>query len=658
MANLPATGFSYRPDIDGLRAIAVIPVILYHAGVAGFQGGYVGVDVFFVVSGYLITSIIVTELAEGRFSLRGFYERRVRRIFPALFLVVAVSMPAALIILVPEHLENFGQSVIATALFVSNFFFYFESGYFDGPADLHPLLHTWSLAVEEQFYLFFPLLLLFAARWKLPLAGVIAAFALMSFAVGAWQVSADPAAAFYLLPGRFWELMAGALLAVLPLAGLRSRATGAFMVLTGVLLICAAVVTFDERLPFPGMAALLPVFGTLAIIHGGRTANPVSALLGSRPLRQVGLISYSLYLWHFPLMVFARHLIVRPFSAAEIVVILLLTVVLSLASWRYVEQPFRAKRGRIGVRALVRAAVVTVLVCVAFGLFTDFSNGAPWRFGEQAQALLRASEDRDTACLRQGRDCHIGPADRSPRFLLWGDSHASALLPAFRAAGDALGVPGQAVLYPGCPPVTGYRRQGRNGPACADAVDRGLRAALMPEMEMVFLASRWTLVFEESRYGFEGGRPLVLLEAETGDVAGSRRLLEKGLHDVVQRLEEAGKRVVLIGPVPEMGWHVPHVLAQRLRFQHLLGDTVLTPDPASFMERNGATIELLTEVAERHGARLVLPHRWLCDPGGACRVLKDGRPLYFDTDHLTITGAGELTDMIRPYLASLSGVGG
>lgn len=654
-----AESLTYRPDVDGLRAVAVLPVLFFHAGVERFSGGFVGVDVFFVVSGYLITSIILAEIRAGTFTYLGFYERRVRRIFPALFLVMAVSVPLGLFVLVPEHLQDFGQSVIAAALFVSNFFFYLEDGYFEGPADLHPLLHTWSLAVEEQFYLLVPLLLTLLVRWRVSVAAALLGLAGLSFAFSVWQLAHNPSAAFYLLPARFWELMLGAVLAAAVLPALRSGALAAAGVLAGLLAIAAAVFLFDEFTAFPGAAALLPCVGTALVIHCGRTSNPLSVLLGSAPLRGIGLLSYSLYLWHFPLMVFARHLLIRPFNSLEIVLLLALTFGLSLLSWRYVEQPFRARSAtgavRIARRPLFRFAAVVMLAAVAFGLFTDLSDGAPDRFASDARAYLAANDDRDTSCLRAGKHCELGDPSRAPSYIVWGDSHAGALLPPFRALSDAYRVTGLARLRGGCLPSIGFRSTTQViAASCAAANEAGLAAALEPGIEAVFLAGRWTMMVEQSMFGFESGQPHGMLDA-TGELEGahSRAVLEKVLGQTLAQLRAGGRKVYILGPVPETGFHVPHTLAQRARFGDWLTPDVLGPTRAQFDERNRRTLALLRSLAEQHDAELLLPHETIC-AGDRCAILSADRPMYYDTDHLTITGALTLRSMLEPAIREIA----
>jgi len=273
---------------------------------------------------------------------------------------------------------------------------------------------------------------------------------------------------------------------------------------------------------------------------------------------------------------------------------------------------------------------------------------------EVARSYLAADRDRDTTCLRRGTDCALGPANASPEFVVWGDSHASALLPAFRTAAAALGMAGFAAVHPGCPPVLGYRLQGPNAQACRQAVSRGFEAATAPGVVQVFLAARWTMVLEETRYGFEGGDALVLLDSATGERRGNSVLLEQGLEATVAALAAAGKRVVLIGPIPEVGWHVPHTLAQRARFGDWLAGSAIEPDAAAFHARNDRAIGMLERVAARHGARVLLPHELLCG-SGRCRVVRDGLPLYSDTDHLTRAGAALLEPMVRAELARSPG---
>ncbi|MEO1020870.1 MAG: acyltransferase, partial [Pseudomonadota bacterium] len=329
---------NYRPDIDGLRALAVLAVVFYHAGFDIVGGGFVGVDVFFVISGYLITSIIMKDIqsADG-FSIAKFYERRARRIFPALFAVIFASSIAAFFILTPLELDRFARSAIAATLFVSNIFFRYQTGYFAGDADEQPLLHTWSLAVEEQFYIFFPLFLMFVHRF-LPrrISLLVLLVAIVSLAMALVGIRFSTAAAFYLAPPRAWELMLGALLALGAVPTLRWRLGRELVAIVGLAAIAWSVTRFDEATIFPGFAALLPTFGTAALIWAGMGPGTslVNRLLSQKPLVFVGLISYSLYLWHWPLIVFHEFSVAHRPSPRELLVILAISFVLAIISWR------------------------------------------------------------------------------------------------------------------------------------------------------------------------------------------------------------------------------------------------------------------------------------------------------------------------------------
>lgn len=337
----------YRPEIDGLRAVAVIPVILFHGGFAGFQGGFVGVDVFFVISGYLITTLLVHELQSGSFSLLGFYERRARRILPALFLMMAISVPLAWLLMAPPQLDLFAKSLLAVLAFGSNILFWQEESYFAPSAEENPLLHTWSLAAEEQFYLLYPLALMALwGRGERRVLGVIVAVAVASLALSHWGAQAFPSANFYLLPSRAWELLVGAIvaLALRGRPGLVAGRLGDLAAFVGLVAIAAAVLLFDEATPFPSLYALLPVVGTALVILFARGEGLAGGLLRLSPVVGLGLLSYSAYLWHQPLFAFARIADGEMPSVGVRLALAVFSFVLAYFSWRFVETPVRARR--------------------------------------------------------------------------------------------------------------------------------------------------------------------------------------------------------------------------------------------------------------------------------------------------------------------------
>ena len=336
---------TYRADIDGIRAVAVLAVIFYHADVKFFSGGYIGVDIFFVISGYLITTILLRELDENEFSLARFYERRIRRIFPALFAFMTVTLVVSSIFFDANEFQEFSKSLIATTLFSSNILFWTQSGYFEGPSELKPLLHTWSLAVEEQFYIFFPLLLALLARYVRPrLAPALAGITLISFAINIYGLNHDPSGAFYLAHMRVWELLMGSILATRIIPTKINLHTRNLLGLIGLGMISVPVFLYTIDTPFPGAAAIIPTFGTVLIIYSGDESKTfIGRILGFWPIVFIGQISYSLYRWHWPLIVFARYYAIIELKAHETAGVLLAIFILSSLSWRFIETPFRKK---------------------------------------------------------------------------------------------------------------------------------------------------------------------------------------------------------------------------------------------------------------------------------------------------------------------------
>lgn len=444
----------YRREIDGLRALAVLPVILFHAGYHPFAGGFVGVDVFFVISGYLITSIILSDLVKGRFTIADFYERRARRILPALFLVMFLCLPFAWLWLQPDDMKDFSESLVSVSLYVSNILFWRESGYFQAAAELKPLLHTWSLAVEEQFYIFFPVMMILAWRWGRRWVPAILVIGLLaSFAISQWGVMTNPAGAFFLLPARGWELLAGGLAAYYlhhfqapgsPV--IREVGSG-----LGIILVLIAIFTYDEGTSFPGVNAILPVLGTTLIILFASPATLAGRALGLKPMVGIGLISYSAYLWHQPLFAYARHRSIEPPTDLLFAVLSVVSLVLAYFSWKYVEAPFRDKR-RFTRRTIFTLALLGsgffIVIGILGAVFAD-RYAAHWlaRQPEQFRQSFLLLEDArankgyamrgpgghgDAECRMRLEHITAGTERRllkcfeqhGPGFVILGDSHA------------------------------------------------------------------------------------------------------------------------------------------------------------------------------------------------------------------------------------------
>ncbi len=371
----------YRPEIDGLRALAVIPVVLFHAGIAGFSGGFVGVDIFFVISGYLITSIILNEQQKDSFTLAGFYERRARRILPALMLVVLLSAVAAWYLLLPAELVDFGESLASVGVFASNILFWTQSDYFATTSEFIPLLHTWSLAVEEQFYLIFPVFMIFTLAWtKTKRLSVLTLVAILSLIFCEWAWRNAPEANFFLAPSRVWELMAGVLCAFYlqqardPKLLIRQLAS-----LAGLLMLVYSIAFLDKSIPFPSLYALIPVVGTVLIILFTDKNTLVGKILSLPFIVGVGLISYSAYLWHQPLFVFARLNSMDELSVMTLLGLSILAFIMAFISWRWVEKPFR-NRNWLSQRQVLWMAALCSLILISLGLIFVLGGGFDERF--------------------------------------------------------------------------------------------------------------------------------------------------------------------------------------------------------------------------------------------------------------------------------------
>jgi peptidoglycan/LPS O-acetylase OafA/YrhL len=615
----PRTG--YRPDIDGLRAVAVIPVVLFHSGVSLFSGGFVGVDVFFVISGYLITQILYREAKEQRFSIARFYARRIRRIFPALFFVLLGTLAAGLWILLPDELSALARSVIATAIFCSNLLFWNETGYFATEAIYKPLLHTWSLAVEEQFYIFFPLGLWLVHRFRdRALLPVLILVTVLSFALNVAIVDKAPVATFYMLPTRAWELLAGAIIAVAPLRA--GSAIRQFIAAVGLAAILLAVLILGEGMPFPGFGALLPVIGTAMVIASAE-GTATGRLLSLPPLRMIGLISYSLYLWHWPILTFARFTFGTQLTTGVTVACVALSLLIAWVSWRFVEAPFR-KSGPPGPAIATGVSAITAGVAIAVLLLPGLPSRLP------AKAIALASVGRAPAVVPA---CFVAdgpnPDLRScigGDVVLIGDSHA---LQFYSPAHELLrGI--HLVGRGGCLPILGVKflRFGKLDPLC-DQFNREAFSHIAADksVKTVVLAGRW------ARLTFPPADPEA--QKASGDVG-------HGLRDSVAMLHAAGKRVVLIGSVPEFKEALPECLA-RAEWRSLRSDVC---------QHNPFTVGNRTVAGWLNSAgadALIWPDQALCN-GLDCITFVKGQPVSWDRDHLTPTAAKlvlERTGFIR-----------
>lgn len=649
----------YRPDIDGLRALAVLAVVLFHANFSGMTGGYVGVDVFFVISGMLITSIIMRDLEFEQFSVTRFYERRIRRIFPALFAMLAVSVLVGWFLLLPEDLAYMARNAFGAAAFVSNFAYWMQAGYFEGDAQTRVLLHTWSIAVEEQFYIFYPPILWAAHRYaRRHLTAIVLVLALTSFTASQFVMPVDGSAAFYLTPFRAWEFLLGACLAlgVFPPTN-ENPALRDGLSIAGAALILAAILIFDDLTRFPGVAAMVPCAGTALLIHAG-PQSVCGRLLSVRPLRFIGKISYSVYLWHWPLFVFVNYYVIEKLTPAQSLGLAALSVLIGAVSWRYVETPFRKSyiaRKSASREAFVLAGWLIAITC-GTSAFIYLNRGLPERFPRQSVQLasyvgsMNPMSDKCgdvTLQLAPQSPCSIGSTPNAS-VLLWGDSHAGALYGAMRQISDN----GPSITYgatPQCPPLMDLG----TGPVCLEANRRKLEYVVShDEIRTVVLAARWSL-YLEGRF-ISGG------DAETnGSVPqlmspdkvayplfsdSARHEFRDSLTRLVQVLLKHGKHVVLVYPVPETGYNIPATLALMSSRGEKPGD--FTIPYSLYVERQWHAIRILDSLGRNALVARVYPAREFCK-GSQCITYANGTPLYFDSHHLSIPGALRLEPALR-----------
>jgi peptidoglycan/LPS O-acetylase OafA/YrhL len=640
----------YRPDIDGLRAVAILPVVLFHAEIAPFSGGFVGVDVFFVISGFLITRLILGDLDAGTFSFPGFWMRRVRRIFPALFVLMAFAAVAFAFIYPPDYFRQFGGSLVAQSLFVSNVLFWREAGYFDAWADTKPLLHTWSLSVEEQFYLFIPILLFLLVRYARRLTWL--AFVLIvavSVPLAVWASRYEPVAGFFLLPTRAYELAIGSLLALA--VGyhsdtLRRPALDGLLAVLGILAIGYAVFAYDQNTPFPSYTALLPCLGTAAIIWANRNGQTiVGRLLSLRPIVFIGLISYSLYLWHWTLLVLNRAIWPGMPSLTSRVVVVAISVVAAYLSYRFVETPIRRNRAAFPNKRLVLGAIAGFGLLIVTGAVIHQTHGLPQRFDKD---LVTAYAEGKRMNPRQA-ECHHHfdgdradfmcmspnlPSGETPPVVIWGDSHADALFPALEAASTKTGVPFAFASYPVCPPFPGIAVQ--NVPAtrlCGPFNEAMQNYILSHPVKAVILIARFNLYIEGNDRFTEGQTQNLAFDPAADKPitkANAIAAMTEKYKALVRRLQEKGVKIFVILQVPNMLADPPsHFFKTRL----FGTGNDLVRSRKEFDQRSKRARAILGQP----GVTLVDLSPLLCDDT-VCYNVIDGYPMYRDDHHLSIRG--------------------
>ncbi len=672
----------YRPEIDGLRALAIIPVVLFHAEIFGFQGGFVGVDIFFVISGFLITSILIREMKNGNFSFVTFWERRVRRILPALVVVVSVTCVIGTVLLTfPNDLADFGKSIIAQSFFLSNIFFMRRQGYFAAPPEASPLLHTWTLSVEEQFYILFPALLFLIytyMRRHIMLALVLLATA--SFALSVYLVSIVPGhsftvpffpdiwggtinktAGFYLLPTRAWELLIGALLAVSAFT-VHSKKLAEVLSVGGVCAILYAITQFDSGTPFPGFAALLPTLGSAAIIVSNTEIKTiVGKILSLRYVVWVGLISYSLYLWHWPVFAFANILFVEK-SVLQVCMLIVLSVVLAYISYALIETPFRTKNKTHDKRYVIAVglSLLALLSVVGYSLKYIDTTG---RIPSHAQKFAIVDENlgpREVECFRERNSeryetegpCLLGKKTEviSPSFVVWGDSHAGMLLSTIDMTSERNGVQGVLFGTPGCIPIPNVSS---NPPSEECEKIKSLASAYIRnhDIKHILLVARWniyTVPEDNARTN------TLIVETNSGreetTTHESKIVFENNLRNMIIEMNSEGRTVYVLKQVPEQADF------NRKYFYSLVHSNTSREYEAlslreykEFSAFNDSVFDIL---ASDYNLQILDPSDILCSLERGCPLESHDSVIYRDRDHLNALGADLLAPLFERFLTN------
>ena len=650
----------YRAEIDGLRAVSVMGVVLFHFEL-GFPGGFVGVDVFFVISGFLITGILLRELREERFSLSDFWARRIRRIAPAALAMVLLTLLIGAYLQTPDRFAALARSAMAHALMAANCFFTRDAGYFAESSDLEPLLHTWSLAVEEQFYLIFPLLVILIWRTRRgTLVWVFTLLALGSFGWSCVTLESHPKEAFFLLPTRAWELLAGGILAITSQASAASQASQASwfqlnktkreaLSSLGLLLVLLPMFFYERATPFPGPAALPPVIGAIMVIlGGGKTLT--GRMLSGRMIVGIGLMSYSLYLWHWPLVVFAREVNFE-LSPAWKGSLLVASFVLAYLSWRGIEEPFRKGAFLSTKRRALSFGLVSAIGIFVTSLGIKMNAGLPGRFPQELQVIIEDVQWNGAEYTSaESRAAPIGSPSKGPiDFILWGDSHGASAAPAVEASARFFGLRGLAYLNNGIPPVTGLWFADLHAEEAEHITamnERVFNEIIDHAPEFVILVGRWVarcegynvveMHGEQNDYHFE----TMVVDAMNPkpNFQDSSAALSRQLRAMNARFAEKGIRLILLQQVPEStitGTAALFYAQKRFPKTHALPQ--FTTSLQEHADRQKRTMDALAQLSQ-HGLEVIDPTEQFFQEGKGLKVYAE-RSYYRDEDHLSRAGS-------------------
>lgn len=646
--------FRHRKEVDGLRSIAVLVVILYHANFAFFSGGYIGVDVFFVISGYLISSIIYKEILNNDFKFLSFYERRIRRIFPMMFTILIVTIPIAFIFYSPQELRNYFQSVLSTVTYSSNIYFWKKTGYFSQAIDSLPLIHTWSLAVEEQYYIVFPIIFVIAAKIGKWFVNVSFAFIAILSLFLCFQIFIGSEINFFFMPMRAWELLAG--------AGLSLRQSEYYsdsikrgwfynaLSFIGLGFILFASIYFDNNTLYPGPLTLIPIIGTVFLIYSLSSETLLGKIFSHSIIVHLGLLSYSAYLIHQPLFVFYRYLSHTEISVIEYLFLILLTFVLSHFTWKYIETPFRDKRNYSSKKIFVLAFIFSVTISsVAF--IGHYFKGFPQRFSSEQQAIMSSIEVspfRDS-CHTEGVN-FLPPSlactffNDSVTWAVFGDSHGVELS---YALAKKIENSNQGVIQltsSGCQPALLFES---NTPGCSKWIRESMeylqKNSNITNVILIFRHSFYLFGDQLQVYPGIPNKSPVFINGLSADSA--RQTYWNSFLRMIELLRKSGKKVYLIDPIPEIGNFLSKNIFNNNIFQSTAIDT-LGSTLNYYQQRHQYVLNKLDQIDYNDGNLIRIRPVEILRVGDRLKVISEKKSLYFDDNHLSLYGADQLAELL------------
>lgn len=654
----------YRSEIDGLRALAVLPVILFHAGYSFFSGGFVGVDIFFVISGYLITTIILNELQNNTFSIKNFYERRARRILPALYFIIIFFIPIGWLTMPPDLLQNFGQSITATVLFANNILLYITSGYWGAAAEFKPLLHTWSLAIEEQYYILFPIFLLLTWRFGLKTI-LILLISIFVLSLGLAHVGAynSPNAAFFLIHTRLWEIMLGAFCAFYLINKTMPRKNVIHEILSilGLILILFSIFKFDHTVPSPSLYTLIPTVGTALIIIFGIKDTLINKIFSLKILVGIGLISYSTYLWHQSIFSFYRiESIFFEQNKFHMPILIFLSIFMGYFSWRYIEKPFRNKK-KFTSNKIFTSSIVVGTILSLIGIFFHISDGNPDRLKHErilSADNLKFQYNETCESLDREREflaCIYGSENSAtPNLAIIGDSHAAALIPVLKLISKKNNFSFVVIYMGGCPPIIGVNVEIANNTkqmnVCSELSKRQFDYIEKYEIDNVLLAARWSLYTSGD---YTGRKKSHFLTTEKSKVISKQNTLDvfkENLGITISAYQNIGSNVNVLFQVPQHKYPIQYLYYQMQLRKLINPEEVVERNSISYLEHidlQSDNRKIINNLQKKLNFTVVNADEIFCNDGQhKCSFGTKDISYYADDDHISEKGSLMLKPVI------------